>query len=74
MAGLAPNEDGLAAVEEWGIGTFPNIADRGPIWSRFGVFGQPAAIVVAADGGALGHMGALDKAGFQDLVDRARAA
>ncbi len=74
MAGLAPDEDGLATVEEWGIDSFPNISDRGPIWGAFGVFGQPAAIVVTADGNVLGHMGALDKAGFQDLVDRARAA
>ncbi|HJO99829.1 MAG: hypothetical protein QGI41_05570 [Acidimicrobiales bacterium] len=74
MAGLAPNEDGLTAVEEWGIGSFPNISDRGPIWSAFGVFGQPAAIVVTAEGSVLGHMGALDKAGFQDLMDRAHSA
>ena len=74
MAGLAPGEDPLPAVKEWGIGSFPNIADRGPIWATFGVFGQPASIVVTANGRVLGHLGALDKEGFQDLMDRARAA
>jgi len=74
VAGLAPSEDGLGTIEEWGIGSFPNIADRGPIWATFGVFGQPASIVVTANGRVLGHLGALDKEGFQDLMDRARAA
>ncbi len=74
VAGLAPGEDPRPAVEEWGIGSFPNIADTGPVWARFAVFGQPAAIVVTADGGMLGHMGALDEAGFLDLIARARAA
>ena len=73
MAGLTFSQDGEATVSEWGIDSFPNIADHGPIWSHFGVFGQPAAIVVTANGSVLGHMGDLDKAGFLALVDRARA-
>ena len=74
MAGLSPGEDPGHAVDEWGIGSFPNIADYGPVWARFGVLGQPAMIVLTADGTVLGHMGALDLDGIRDLVSRARAA
>jgi hypothetical protein len=36
------------------------------------VFGQPASVVVTADGSVTGHMGDLDADGFADLVERAR--
>ena len=61
-------------VAQFRIGSFPNIADRGELWARFGVYAQPALVVVTAEGNVLGHMGDLDLDGIRDLVDRARAA
>ena len=63
-----------AGVTQFGIDSFPNIADRGELWARFGVYAQPAFVVVTAEGNVLGHMGDLDLNGIRDLVDRARAA
>ena len=61
-------------VAQFGIGSFPNIADRGELWARFGVYAQPALVVVTAEGNVLGHMGDIDLNGIRDLVNRARAA
>ena len=61
-------------VVQFGIGSFPNIADRGALWARFGVYAQPALVVSTAEGNVLGHMGDLDLDGIRDMVDRARAA
>ena len=62
------------AVAQFGIGSFPNIADRGELWARFGVYAQPALVVVTIGGNVLGHMGDLDLDGIRNLVGRARAA
>ena len=61
-------------VVQFGISSFPNIADQGELWARFGVYAQPALVVVTAEGKVLGHMGDLDLDGIRNLVDRARAA
>ena len=61
-------------VVQFGISSFPNIADRGELWARFGVYAQPALVAVTAEGKVLGHMGDLDLDGIRDLLDRARAA
>ncbi|MBL77884.1 MAG: hypothetical protein QF575_07860 [Acidimicrobiales bacterium] len=77
MVGVSSGRDGFEAVAdtavELHIDGFPHIADMdGSIWARFGVFGQPASVVVTAEGGVTGHMGDLGAEGFTDLVERAR--
>jgi peroxiredoxin len=77
VIGVSSGVDGFEAIAstaiELHIDGFPHIADTdGSVWARFGVFGQPASVVVTADGAVTGHMGDLDADGFADLVQRAR--
>ena len=43
-------------VTQFGIGSFPNIADRGELWARFGIYAQPALVVVTIEGLSLIHI------------------
>jgi peroxiredoxin len=77
VIGVSSGVDGFEAIAstaiELHIDGFPHIADLdGSVWARFGVFGQPASVVVTADGAVTGHMGDLDADGFADFVERAR--
>ena len=77
VIGVSSGVDGFEAIAstaiELHIDGFPHIADLdGSVWARFGVFGQPASVVVTADGAVTGHMGDLHADGFADLVERAR--
>ena len=77
VIGVSSGVDGFEAIAstaiELHIDGFPHIADLdGSVWARFGVFGQPASVVVTADGTVTGHMGDLDADGFSELVKRAR--
>tara|TARA_B100000686_G_C15910760_1_gene534806 strand:- start:85 stop:378 length:294 start_codon:yes stop_codon:yes gene_type:complete len=60
------------AVSDLGIGLFPNISDNGEIWNRFGVYAQPALVVVTTEGNVMGHMGTLSLDEIRDLVRRAQ--
>ena len=77
VVGVSSGVDGFEAIastlQQLHIDGFVHIADLdGSVWARFGVFGQPASVVVTADGSVTGHMGDLDADGFADLVERAR--
>ncbi len=77
VVGVSSGVDGFEAIattaQQLHIDGFVHIADLdGSVWSRFGVLGQPASVVVTADGLVTGHMGDLDADGFTDLVERAR--
>ncbi|HEU5474488.1 MAG TPA: redoxin domain-containing protein [Actinophytocola sp.] len=40
-----------AFIEEYGLGSFPHIADtEARVWQRFGVYAQPAYAFISADG------------------------
>jgi len=58
---------------EWGITSFPNIADEGDVHTAFGVFGNPATAVVSAGGSVVVHAGDIDADEALALLDRARS-
>jgi peroxiredoxin len=63
-----------AFVDRHGL-TFPNVNDNeGLIFDRFGVPGQPAWVVVAADGKVARRLGAMDDAMLDATLDSALAA
>ena len=45
----------------------------GSVWERFGVFGQPASVLVTARGEVTGHMGNLADDAFEEFVERNRS-
>lgn len=52
-----------------------NLVDLdGSVWEHFGVFGQPAAVLVTVDGEVTGHMGNLTGDAFEDFVESNRQA
>gem|GEM_PF-2249907 len=52
-----------------------NLVDvDGSVWEHFGVFGQPASVLVTTDGEVVGHMGDLTGGAFENFVENNRQA
>ncbi len=75
VSAIPPDRMAYAAetVAEWGIDGFPNIADDGEVYLRFGIFGTPAAVAISAGGSMVTDTGELDVQDALDLIDRARS-
>ena len=71
VGAIFDSELGRKRVLEWGL-DFTNIADRGEVWSKFGVINQPAFAVVTSEGNVLTHMGHLDLKGIFSLIEKAK--
>ena len=71
VGAILDSELGQRRVSEWGL-DFTNIADRGEVWSKFGVINQPAFAVVTSGGNVLTHMGHLDLKGIFSLIEKAK--
>ena len=77
IVGVAREGDGLdvvsATLNEWGLTGLINLVDLdGSVWERFGVFGQPATVLVTANGDVTGHMGDLTGDAFKEFVEANR--
>ena len=60
-------------MNEWGLTGLINLVDiDGSVWERFGVFGQPATVLVTATGDVTGHMGDLTGDAFEKFVETNR--
>ena len=79
IVGVAREGDGLDIVSttlnEWGLTGLINLVDLdGSVWERFGVFGQPATVLVTTNGDVTGHMGDLTGDAFKKFVEANREA
>tara|TARA_B100001559_G_scaffold314506_1_gene314985 strand:- start:420 stop:608 length:189 start_codon:yes stop_codon:yes gene_type:complete len=62
-------------LKDWGLTGLVNLVDvDGSVWEHFGVFGQPAAVLVTTDGEVIGHMGNLTGDAFENFVESNRQA
>ena len=62
-------------MKDWGLTGLVDLVDvDGSVWEHFGVFGQPAAVLVTTDGGVIGHMGNLTGDAFENFVESNRLA
>lgn len=71
VGAILDSELGRKRVSDWGL-DFTNIADKGEVWKKFGVWIQPAFAVVTSEGNILTYMGHLNLEGIFSLIEKAK--